>query len=567
MKYICQTWEERYDGILFFIQRLQEMLFHYADDVVKAPIHNTSSLIKEYKKTRDDLTIKQYHLDIIKTELISSLKDDMVAQKVLGEVCFRQMLKSLNSTPNETIDYLSRLIDERIYYNETTNMLLKALLDNDDKDKISSLLRKWISSTVFFGYDPEYVYHYLHELFDCPVDDPKNTIIEFFDNFNLTLRQYRVYFKFHGSMDKYKTLLSERLNISFSDDGYFDNLKMKRNDFAGYMDIEATNPSSAKNIEFRNLGIFTSFYIALTNETGKLVKNNCMVRDLLSNKLTFHTLKENGFKSIKSSSNSIDQVIDTIVLSIQNKEGSYEIINKIVRLHNNGIIQNDLDDGFVNLWSVLEVACVNKKDKSKINAVTKKVVPILQNDFFDVYFEVICNELHTILGLDSYQDLLESIDIDNEKPACKIAALCLIEKYNDVYDDLMKQLGQYPNVRYKLEKINKLKSSRKKLIALSNSYAERVRWHLYRLYRVRNLIVHDGETNRNIHILGQHLHIYCDRVLIELLTKLSTHKYLQTIDDVFFETNSIVNYKLEHFNSKEAVSIEDIYVLFSDEFE
>lgn len=81
MNYIHHQWEEDCDGILFFIQRLQEMLFHYADDVVKAPIHNTSSLIKEYRKTRDDTSIKEYHLDIIKAELLSSFRDDLVAKK------------------------------------------------------------------------------------------------------------------------------------------------------------------------------------------------------------------------------------------------------------------------------------------------------------------------------------------------------------------------------------------------------------------------------------------------------------------------------------------------------
>lgn len=280
------------------------------------------------------------------------------------------MLININKKPNETIDYLSRLLDEKIYYTETTAMLLKGLLDNNDKDYISSLLRKWISSTIHFGYDPEYVYQYLHEMFACQVDAPKETIIKFFDNFNLTLHPYRVYFKFQGAMSQYKELLSERLSINFSDDGFFERLKFNSNDCVGYMDIDATNPSHAKTVEFFNLGIFTSFYIALTNKTKKLVNNNCMVRDLASDKLTFHTFKENGFKSIKSSSNDIAQVIDNIVLTIQNKEGSYEIINKIVRLHNNAIIQNDLDDGFVNLWSVLEVACVNKEDKSKITAVT-----------------------------------------------------------------------------------------------------------------------------------------------------------------------------------------------------
>ena len=51
MKYITQDWTSTKDGYLFFVQRLQEMLFHYSDDIVKAPVHNTQTLLEEYKKT------------------------------------------------------------------------------------------------------------------------------------------------------------------------------------------------------------------------------------------------------------------------------------------------------------------------------------------------------------------------------------------------------------------------------------------------------------------------------------------------------------------------------------
>ena len=47
MKYITQDWTSTKDGYLFFVQRLQEMLFHYSDDIVKAPVHNTQTLLEE----------------------------------------------------------------------------------------------------------------------------------------------------------------------------------------------------------------------------------------------------------------------------------------------------------------------------------------------------------------------------------------------------------------------------------------------------------------------------------------------------------------------------------------
>lgn len=52
---------EGIDGALFIVQRLEEMLFHYSDDILKAPIHNLAMLIEEYIKTDSDKNIKNKH--------------------------------------------------------------------------------------------------------------------------------------------------------------------------------------------------------------------------------------------------------------------------------------------------------------------------------------------------------------------------------------------------------------------------------------------------------------------------------------------------------------------------
>lgn len=59
MKYITQDWTSTKDGYLFFVQRLQEMLFHYSDDIVKAPVHNTQTLLEEYVDTEKDTNVRR----------------------------------------------------------------------------------------------------------------------------------------------------------------------------------------------------------------------------------------------------------------------------------------------------------------------------------------------------------------------------------------------------------------------------------------------------------------------------------------------------------------------------
>ena len=65
MKYIANLWPKKFDGIQFFVQRLEEMLFHYSDDIVRAPVHNTQTLIVEFIETEkavQDGKVKPYML-------------------------------------------------------------------------------------------------------------------------------------------------------------------------------------------------------------------------------------------------------------------------------------------------------------------------------------------------------------------------------------------------------------------------------------------------------------------------------------------------------------------------
>lgn len=84
VKYIVQDWSKKDDGILFLVQRLQEMLFHYSDDIVRAPVHNTQTLIDEYLSVEKDVMkgkVKQYQLDPIIYELKESLLEDKILKE------------------------------------------------------------------------------------------------------------------------------------------------------------------------------------------------------------------------------------------------------------------------------------------------------------------------------------------------------------------------------------------------------------------------------------------------------------------------------------------------------
>ena len=118
----------------------------------------------------------------------------------------------------------------------------------------------------------------------------------------------------------------------------------------------------------------------------------------------------------------------------------------------------------------------------------------------------------------------------------------------------------------KIYTMYELRNNKKDFFALSQQYRKRVKWHLYRLYRTRNSIVHAGRVPSRIQVLGEHLHSYVDSIMFETAIKLSSQNQLKTIDSVFVDTQLLVRKKEQHFSVEEGIVPEDLILLFCDFF-
>lgn len=97
------NWEKsfEYDGLLYFAQRLEEMLFHYSIDLYKAPILNTNQLIKEYIETNQKVEqgkVKEWYLDTILDEFKNSFQNDIVLNKYWGAQNIKRALNTINNS-------------------------------------------------------------------------------------------------------------------------------------------------------------------------------------------------------------------------------------------------------------------------------------------------------------------------------------------------------------------------------------------------------------------------------------------------------------------------------------
>ncbi|MBQ9764901.1 MAG: hypothetical protein IJW18_01730 [Lachnospiraceae bacterium] len=554
--------DKKDDGILFFIQRLQEMLFHYSDDVVRAPVHNTQTLINEYLSIEKEVKkgkVKQYQLDVIMSELKESLLADKILKEKYKACVIDDIVNELAHKKGSAVHYLSSIVAKMDYYNACIDYIRKHIVDASHKNEIEYGLRVWISFVVWYGYSPEYIYRYLRSCFSEKVDNPIGKLEEFLNRFDFKSRKYKVYFVFYARAKEYTGLLNKRLNISFEDDGNFYKLKKNREAFVGVVEKDGFDSYGAIQHAHSALNIFMRFYRAFTNRKEELIGKCALVIDCKTLEDLILPVETLGYKNIESIPGmSFAKEIDIVVLGCQGKrEETYEQLNKIIDLHNAALKQQDLNDAFVNLWSILEVVSTNVGEQSKIDSVVKSIIPILQSDYYTVVFESIENDLKNNLSTKEYNKILMEIN-ETSSDMEKIACLIFLDKYEKLREEIFRTvLSEYPNIRNKIYKLYLKKDNKSSLKVDAEKYIKRVSWHIYRLYRVRNAIVHAGESHRRIQVLGEHLHIYVDSIIMELMFKLATEERLNSIEDVLIDTELLVKRKYD-FADGESVEYSDI---------
>ena len=99
----------------------------------------------------------------------------------------------------------------------------------------------------------------------------------------------------------------------------------------------------------------------------------------------------------------------------------------------------------------------------------------------------------------------------DEQIIWKLAKVLSVSAYQKDYDILYELLEEYPLLQYRMENFSK------KIFADSKSvyeelirHKQKIRWQIMRIYRNRNMIVHNGEHMPYLDIILGNLHYYID---------------------------------------------------------
>ena len=372
---------------------------------------------------------------------------------------------------------------------------------------------------------------------------------------------------------QFKAILEKRLSISFNINNKY--LEGFHYDADRYVlisaSVEALDSNQATIHVMNNLALFTRYYKFFSQNTKSFFGKSCIVIDKKSGEKSFIKIRNNGLVYLSEegeiSKSQIGEMAEGIITSLMSTDSNvFPIIDKAVLNYTYAYENKQLKSSFLNFWSVLESLC-EKKDISKILQIENNILPILSKDYFRMIFENILKDITDNIQKELLDTFFNKFFNKSSINDLDFMCLILLDEYNNARTELYSLLSDFPFIRYKIFNINKqyanYGSIQKDIVRFEN----RLRWHLRRLYRARNSIIHSGEEPMHLQYLTKHLMEYTNQLLSEIIFNLTIREDITNVESLFIDielfNSSIKSYLLNE--PKKKISKDDITFLISYE--
>lgn len=207
------------------------------------------------------------------------------------------------------------------------------------------------------------------------------------------------------------------------------------------------------------------------------------------------------------------------------KQVDERILNAL-ELHATALGSSEYRVRLVNLWSALECLSATCKGSSVIERVCELVTPILvwrRPDKLVRYLAIETQRFADFSGNHKYGVGFPRSKPDFVHPWDLMLTLAK-PNGNSGLSEYFDLIGSHPYLRFRAKRLWDLLSDPNELLKSQEASSKRVRWQLYRIYRARNILVHQGEEAPQFNALLDSLMYYTSVVISRVLHGLKVNK-------------------------------------------
>ena len=522
-----------YNGLRFFAELAEELLFYFSHDSFKVPTLNFHFLCFEALDVIDKIEaglLEKGNIIPIVQEFVRSYKDDPIIVEFYGddinnlfltknaEGQYRTVLKELMQSPtsDSSIQRLKKCVlflrddlgRKSRYYNsgisKIESLIVKQNISHSEMEQLQKYTKIILTELINIGYSQEYIYTSVLNVFfngERPIEDAKEGFERFISFFPLKRRRYVIYLPLKNS--KITEELAPFTGLDIAENIY----EMFNNScsFVVKVSQEAMDPekAKAKAIALIDFCLSVSQYCR-HNKRGYSFKEAEVV-DIESKEV--YNLRTMAAAISRQKRIQIDE--EKLVNTCFDLESG---IFDAIGLHASAFSSKDEKNQLLNLWTAMEVLIPIEKSgsSSKINQISNSAATILSSNYIRTLIVQLDAQIKGKIP-DEYEKLMS--DIVGTDNAEKLLLILVLSNYSDKFDSLMEQLNSTQLLMFRIQQYKNILSFGHSVKEFYERHAKRVAWQIMRIYRNRNMIVHDGSTLPFLSVILQNLHYYIDTII------------------------------------------------------
>lgn len=484
------------DGLKFFAQRLDEMLFDYTLDSYKPSALNAPYLAKEALTLVSDIeagVIDFANLSHVLEELVWAVQNDKVAKKLLdseieyyttianeGELASLKLrLEVLDRTINAT-RYIKSVIAE-----------LEQKIASGEKNSIDILSRSLVTTLINLGVSKQHLYNTVLDSFfhDGPMIEDQTAARTFFERiapkihgFDVLLLVSKNIREVSASIEAFHLAIPEDLPEAIR-------VEAGRRGFEPTADeiyiqctrVESKDAYSARQWAIEkldNLGDLLALFQHRSRISWRqeaIVTQKCCSKDIR----WITTPRGPMEKAADLQPEKAAKELNSLLKSFSAKGQSFRKFNRVADIHGVCINHNVVDNQLVNLWTALETLTPSHSGGgSKIANTTAAALPFLLHAYFA---RLVQQFTYDLLNWDKWRakKLLHKVPCDSKSPLIEksLRLLCLPEN-EALRDQLYDHLKDFHLLRYRAFRLSEALSDRKRLRDLLATHEKKVVWQI-----------------------------------------------------------------------------------------
>ncbi|WP_152638679.1 hypothetical protein [Marinobacter santoriniensis] len=542
-------------GLIFFAQRMDELLFDYTLDSYKSMSLNAPYLCREALRLIKDVEeelIEEGNLPHVLDELEWSIQNDKLAKDLLDVDLDYYILKSKEDSLHEKrkrLEALSKTIGPSRYLWKCKERLYEEIVAKNKK-AINNLSATFATTLINFGYSKTYIYTITKNFFFIgsePRIDSCERVKDYFDNFDQKVHYYDAVFlvdplvrTVSQSVKAFQIDVHDKLNEEL------EHLVMEHEFFAdgeyeGYQyvqvkGIRAYDYQKARTMAERKIDNLSDLFSLFYHKNQISWRRDAIVRKLCCDSIS--TLErphkgpmEKGFdyKPAKAAKE-LNRLISSFALKNQS---SFQKFNRVADLHGICISNDIVENQLVNLWTAIETLVPSHVGSNKINGVINFILPFIVVSYI---YRLVSRFVADMFIWDRritrrFLDQVESSD--GVSLYVKALNLLALEENQQNRNELYEALKDFHLLRFRAFSLHEILSKPRKLQEVIEVHKTKVSWQVRRMYRTRNLIVHTGQTPTYLEALIENGHDYLDQIM-EGIIEFSCGSYrTQSLEQVF----------------------------------